>query len=363
MRLVRPVASIALALSLFVTACGLDFDRFEPNDASSTDAPGSPGADASADAPLQEASSADAPFEASSGDAATGQDAPSQSDAPATGDSGPCGAQGQACCAGSTACEGGGCCSGGKCAAQGESPSNGNVCIDGTITACGGQAQPCCQDDGCSGKRCCVDGACIQMGQSCGAALGTCGNNSACATCGGDGQTCCTGAPGGQGVAANFCTTSGDACNPGTNKCTACGGSGPAVLRRGLVRRDRVLRPDREDVRRERGRLRRWPGDVQQRGMRGRCLRRHRRGVLRGRRRLHRAVLGVSGERVRRVRGHGRAVLPREQQRRHVVQRRAGVRQGKQHVRGVRGFRRRLLRGGRVPDGRLQPPGQVPLKG
>ena len=240
MRLVRPVASLALALSLFVTACGLDFDRFEPNDASSTDAPGSPGADASADAPARGVS-ADAPFEASSGDAATGQDAPSQSDAPATGDSGAVRRAGTAMLRRIDGVQ------------RRRLLLRRRVRGPGRISEIERQRvhrrhdhrlrrrghSPACQDDGCSGKRCCVDGACIQMGQSCGAALGTCGNNSACATCGGDGQTCCTGAPGGQGVAANFCTTSGEALQSRHEQVHGLRRKRAAVLRRGLVRRDR----------------------------------------------------------------------------------------------------------------------------
>ena len=59
MRLVRPVASVAFALSVCATACSLDFDEFEPSDASSTDGPGRTGSDGSADSPATETSAGD----------------------------------------------------------------------------------------------------------------------------------------------------------------------------------------------------------------------------------------------------------------------------------------------------------------
>ena len=231
MRNARPATFFALATILVAAACGLDFDRYDPSGIdASTDGSLGDGShpEAGMDAPLHETGAGEASPEAA-GDDATGDDAGGM-DAPvetSTYDGGACGGPGQACCPSGTACQGGGCCSGGTCAARGQSPTTNTVCLDGTLVACGGQAGPCCESATCGGKRCCVDGVCIAEAQSCGGtpALGMC-FNSACGLCGGDGQNCCTGAPGGQGDGANFCTVSGDACNSTTNKCAACGGSG-----------------------------------------------------------------------------------------------------------------------------------------
>jgi hypothetical protein len=88
------------------------------------------------------------------------------------------------------------------------------------------------------------------------------------------------------------------------------------------VRRRRVLRPDGEDVRGEHGDVRRRAGQVLQRGVPGRRLRRRERDLLRRRRRVHGGVFGVPGERVRGLRGNRGAVLPGEQRGGRVVQRR-----------------------------------------
>lgn len=237
MRIARPASLVALAIPVFAAACGLDFDRFGPlGDASTAD--GSGGLDAarpdggaggdSTTTPPDSASGSEAAPEASPGNDATGgTDAPAEV---STKDGGPCGQPGEPCCAGANACTGGGCCNAGTCAARGASPTIGSVCLDGTLVACGGGGgpnnQPCCQSSQCS-NRCCVDGLCIRQGSTCGGtpSLGTCGGGSSCGTCGGDGQPCCTGAPGGVGEAANFCTTSGEACDPATGKCATCGGN------------------------------------------------------------------------------------------------------------------------------------------
>ncbi len=119
---------------------------------------------------------------------------------------------------------------GGTCYASGENtPTAGMVCVDGTQKACGATGNACCQDNACGGGDCCVDGVCLGNNTSCGAGLGNCKTaNGGCATipCGGSGQNCCAGAPGGVGAAANFCTGSGLACIPATGKCGTCGGSG-----------------------------------------------------------------------------------------------------------------------------------------
>ena len=132
----------------------------------------------------------------------------------------------------------------------------------------------------------------------------------------------------------------------------------PAVLRRGLVRGRRLLRSDGEDLRREHGDVRRRPGQVLRRRLHGRRLRRCRRSLLRRRRRVHRSVLGLPGQRVRRLRRHGRALLPREQHGRRVVQRRRGLRGGQ--LRSLRGSRPGVLRGRRLQGGELHR-GEVPV--
>jgi hypothetical protein len=125
-----------------------------------------------------------------------------------------------------------------------------------------------------------------------------------------------------------------------------------ALLRRRLVRGRRLLRPDRRHVRREHGDVRRRSGEM----LRGRLprgrVRRHGRGVLRRRCRMHGAVLGVPGQRVRRLRGAGRAVLPGEQHRRVLVQRRRDLRGGE--LRDVWRQRPALLRRRGVQGGTLQ---------
>lgn len=222
MGFVRACVLVAFAMggAAVVAACGLDFDKYEPGasagDSSVTDSPVvSPDAPSAVDVASSDGER-DAEVEA---DVQAGVDA---ADAPA-GEAGPCGGPGEPCCTGST-CAGGGCCNASTCLAPGESNGSGGVCVDGMLVTCGGAGQPCCQNGACGGQGCCVDGTCIAAGKTCGGTgLGTC-TNGACG-CGGDGQTCCKGSPNG-GWNENFCTASGEACNPAGGTCTACGGTG-----------------------------------------------------------------------------------------------------------------------------------------
>ena len=278
-------------------------------------------------------------------------------------DGGPCGQPGEPCCTGATACQGGGCCSAGACVARGASPTTTQVCIDGTLVACGGGGimgvSPAARARRAAPSDAAWTGTCVAAGQTCGGTpnLGLCAN-AACGACGGDGDPCCTGAPGGQGDGRELLHDVGRRLRAGDEQVHGLRRQRAAVLRRRVVRRRRVLRPDGEDVRREHRDVWGRPGQVLERGVRERRLRRDGRTVLRGRRRVHRAVLRVPGQRVRRVRGHRPAVLPREQRGRRVVQRRRGVLVGR--VRRVRGHRAAVLRRRRVQGGRLRR-GEVPV--
>ena len=137
-----------------------------------------------------------------------------------------------------------------------------------------------------------------------------------------------------------------------------------ALLRRGLLRWWRVLRPDGEDVRGQHRDVRRRTGQVLQRGVPGRGLRRGGRRLLRRWRRVHGGVFGVPGERVRGLRGNRGAVLPREQRGGRVVQRRRGMRDGElRRVRRERPgvLRRRGVQGGDLHRGEVPVAGRVPF--
>jgi hypothetical protein len=167
----------------------------------------------------------------------------------------PCGGSGQLCCPNNTcnaplACSGGACacvpdcsnkCGGAPDGCGGTCNGNcggGTVCLNQSCAACGGNAQPCCQNSMCNSPLACNGGTCgcvPSCSNKCGGAPDGCGGscnagcggggtvcqNQSCVPCGSNGQTCC------QNNACNApLTCTGGACTQCNPSCSGkCGGA------------------------------------------------------------------------------------------------------------------------------------------